>query len=130
MKRLKYYIASLLVLPCLISCNDFLERYPLDAMNDQSFFTSETDLEYYMNSLYNSHIIRNTIQQRWQNFTSGDDDVVFNSPNSFLMQHSSSGQADETSSTWNGAYDYLRSVNYFIANAPRVGAMTAIGKHY
>ena len=37
-----------------ISCNDdFLERYPLDEISNDSFWNTETDLEVYNNSLYN-----------------------------------------------------------------------------
>lgn len=53
----KYIIKlSLVVFATLLffSCNDdFLQRYPLDEISNESFWTSENDLMVYNNSLYN-----------------------------------------------------------------------------
>ena len=38
----------------IFSCNDqFLERYPLDKISNETFWKSENDLKVYNNSLYN-----------------------------------------------------------------------------
>ena len=37
----------------LVSCNDdFLERYPLDELSNETFWKTEKDLEVYNNSIY------------------------------------------------------------------------------
>lgn len=131
--KLKYYIIGILTLLNLTSCYDFLDRYPQDAMNDKSFFTNEKDLEYYMNSLYNTHLIRDISSYlRWQNIGIADDDIISNNPSpaSALMQHSNSGVASENNDNWKNSYEYLNKVNYFIENAKRVPNLTNIGKHY
>ena len=113
----------------LSGCSDFLEKYPQDAMSDQDYFTKDTDLEYYMNGLYDG-ILRSANSYKWSNLNTANDDWAGNSPSETLMQHSTSGLASETSNTWNNAYDYIRKVNYFLENAYRVPNMGKIGKHY
>ena len=113
----------------LSGCSDFLEKYPQDAMSDQDYFTKDTDLEYYMNGLYDG-ILRSANSYKWSNLNTANDDWAGNSPSETLMQHSTSGLASETSDTWNNAYDYIRKVNYFLENAYRVPNMGKIGKHY
>ncbi|MEG0889872.1 MAG: RagB/SusD family nutrient uptake outer membrane protein [Bacteroides sp.] len=133
MKQIKITILSVVGLLSLGSCSDFLERYPQDEMNDQSYFTREIDLKYYMNGMYNDHLIRKTNNERWNVLNSGDkanDDYITSGPDGSLMRHSSSGLAGETSKTWNEAYDYIRKANYFLENAYKVKEMTNIGKHY
>lgn len=131
MNTIKYYIIGLTgLLTVSTGCSDFLDRYPQDAMSDQVFFSKETDLEYYMNGLYDENIIRKTNSFRWNDLNKANDDIISNSPASVLMQHSASGLADEKSDTWNNSYDYIRKVNYFLTNAYRVGSLTADGKHY
>lgn len=125
--RIQILFVSVLVL-LLGSCSDFLERYPQDAMSDKSYFARDTDLKYYMNGMYGG-IIRN-MGSRWGAINGANDDYVTNSPSGTLMRHSVSGNAAETNSTWNSAYDYIRSANYFLANAYRVNPLTNVGKHY
>ncbi len=53
MKKIILKISFLLVLVAIISCNnDYLERYPLDKISNQTFWNSETDLESFNNSIY------------------------------------------------------------------------------
>lgn len=129
--KMKYIsIMTMLASVSLLSgCSDFLEKYPQDAMSDQDYFTKDTDLEYYMNGLYDG-ILRSANSYKWSNLNTANDDWAGNSPNETLMQHSTSGLASETSDTWNNAYDYIRKVNYFLENAYRVPNMGKIGKHY
>ncbi|RHU27090.1 RagB/SusD family nutrient uptake outer membrane protein [Parabacteroides sp. TM07-1AC] len=54
----KYILALGLAATLLPSCNDdFMERYPLDKITDESFWKSETDLKMMLNSLYPLYII-------------------------------------------------------------------------
>lgn len=129
--KMKYIsIMTMLASVSLLSgCSDFLEKYPQDAMSDQDYFTKDTDLEYYMNGLYDG-VLRSANSLKWSNLNTANDDWAGNTPSTTLMQHSTSGLASETSDTWNNAYDYIRKVNYFLENAYRVPDMGKIGKHY
>lgn len=54
----KYILALGVTATLLPSCNDdFMERYPLDEITDESFWKSETDLKMMLNSLYPLYII-------------------------------------------------------------------------
>lgn len=57
--NIKKYILALSITSILLpSCNDdFMERYPLDKITDESFWKSETDLKMMLNSLYPLYII-------------------------------------------------------------------------
>ena len=57
--NLKKYILTLGIASVLLpSCNDdFMERYPLDEITDESFWKTETDLKLMLNSLYPLYII-------------------------------------------------------------------------
>lgn len=131
--KMKYNIISIMTMFASVSllsgCSDFLEKYPQDAMSDQDYFTKDTDLEYYMNGLYDG-ILRSANSLKWSNLNTANDDWAGNTPSTTLMQHSTSGLASETSDTWNNAYDYIRKANYFLENAYRVPNMGKIGKHY
>lgn len=111
------------------SCSDFLEKYPLDAMGDNSYFTKETDLKYYMNGVIGG-IVRNNDRHRWDALNSANDDCVAGSPSGTLMHHSSSGMAGNTSGTWNNSYAYIRKINYFLENSAKLENMTSVGNHY
>lgn len=129
MKKIKFIIGCFLMVGALSSCADFLDRTPQDAMDDKAFFTQDSDLKFYMNSMYEG-IIRKHDSDRISALNDGSDDIVSNSPHASLMKHSSSGLADETNATWNGGYDYIRKANYFLANAYRVQPQTSKSKHY
>lgn len=54
----KYIFALGLASMLLPSCNDdFMERYPLDEITDESFWKTETDMKLMLNSLYPLYII-------------------------------------------------------------------------
>lgn len=101
------------------SCEeDYLNRYPLDAMSDETYFTKTSDLQNYMNGMY-GRMLRKPAP-RWSALENGSDNWVANSPHSSLMRHSTTGEAPATSSTWNDWYTYIRQVNYCLENAGRV----------
>ncbi|MHA7109286.1 RagB/SusD family nutrient uptake outer membrane protein [Sunxiuqinia elliptica] len=58
MKNYRIKIIAISILALLIySCNDdFMERYPLDDINDENFWETETDLELYCNNFYATYI--------------------------------------------------------------------------
>ena len=68
--KMKYNIMSIMAIFASVSllsgCSDFLEKYPQDAMSDQDYFTKDTDLEYYINGLYDG-ILRSANSFKWSN---------------------------------------------------------------
>lgn len=131
MNKLKHKITILGIIILLFTgCNqDFLNTPPGDRMTDETFFSKASDFNKYVNGLY-SGIDRNIMSDRWS-IANGSDDVVTGiTPAAVLMQHSQSGQAPNTSNAWNGAYDYIRSVNYLIQNEVKANPTDVIAQHY
>lgn len=128
-KKNAIYVVMLIALFAGYSCNDdFLDRSPLDASSDETFFTKSSDLRSYMNGLYGL-VLRNA-ESRWVDLEDGSDNLVTFTPHPSLMKQSESGQAPETSSGWNNDYTNIRKLNYFLANADKVTPMDAVAKHY
>lgn len=96
---------------------EFLDRYPEDAMSDATFFTKSSDFKTYVNGLYNSILGGGQITSGGEN---GTDNFLAESPGSSEMRHSVSGTADETNGTWNGRYDNIRKVNFMLSNIDKL----------
>ncbi|AWW32200.1 hypothetical protein DN752_19790 [Echinicola strongylocentroti] len=123
-----FMITRLLALVAFVammsSCNeDFLERYPQDEISDAVYWTTEKDLENYVNGLYD--ILPSyrgyAPKYAWENGTDnmiGDDRGV-----SMINDRiwNMDGDAPASSSTWNGGYDNLRKINYFLEQKDKVG---------
>lgn len=57
MKSINKLISLSIIAIFFLSCNDdFMERYPLDQINDENFWKSEQDLELYCNDFYATYI--------------------------------------------------------------------------
>ncbi len=121
------YIRTLLILFTMsfYSCvEDFLERYPLDAMTDATYFTSPNDLKVMANGFYRL-LPRYHFQSQgngpMNNFLDANTDIqVGTGPSGFLFQRGASGQAPATDGSWNGNFNWIRQINYLINNARRV----------
>lgn len=110
------------------ACNEeFLDRYPEDAMSDATFFTKSSDFKTYVNGLYNSVLGARHITSDAEN---GTDNFLMETPGSSEMKHSESGAADETNGTWNSSYDNIRKVNYVINNIDKLEVIDDEAKQY
>lgn len=129
MKRIKLY--TILISGLIFSmsaCNDdILDKYPEDAMSDATFFTKSSDFKTYVNGLYNNVLGASHIVTSGEN---GTDNFLMESPGSSEMQHSNSGAASETNSTWNNRYTYIRQVNYVLASKDKLNARDAEADQY
>ena len=131
------YIGILLLTLALFfgSCNrDFLERYPLDSMSDATFFTSPNDLKVLVNGYYQIlpryHFQSQNDGPSNAGIDANSDMLLTIAPSSALMQRGSSGQAPATNSTWTSNYNWIRQINYFLANYPRVKPRTSVSNQY
>lgn len=111
MKRINIYI-SLLVAFLLLSCNeDFLNRYPQDAISDVNFFQSPQDLKSYMNSFYSTAFFA-----KYPNH-GGD----FNSDNQVGGNIDTRMQGTRVVSTSGSiGFGWIRRVNYFFDHYKKV----------
>jgi hypothetical protein len=109
------------------SCNDdFMERYPLDKINDGSFWTSPNDLRLYVNNLYS----RGDLLPRDDGWGSigiygwdadrGSDIQVYYQYNTRM---NSEGTVPATGGGWNtGDWATLRNINHFMDHYKAVEA--------
>lgn len=111
MKRLYFYI-SLILIASITACNeDFLDRYPLDAISDVNYFKTPKDLETYMNSFYST-----TYFAKYPNH--GAD---FNSDNQVGTNVDSRLQGTRVINTSGSiGFGWIRRVNYFFDNYKKV----------
>lgn len=106
MKKI-YVLLTILSLACF-SCNDdFMERYPLDKINDANFWQTPEDLKTYANQFY--PILSRINAWRTDNMSDNQAPASLNSYtwNEYVVPSSGGGWAK---SDWSG----IRSTNYFL----------------
>jgi len=118
----------------LYSCEeDFLDKTPLDQISDPDFWTSETDLELYLNNFYD-------LFEGWwvsgggkaPTFDTGSD-LVLPPPNVYgeddwTPRMDGVVQIPASGGGWN--WTNIRNINYFLENAVRVEEGGAMTDHY
>ena len=124
-----YYIVTLLALIFIISCNDdFMEKYPLDRVTDQSFWKSESDLELFCNPFYEEFMEGHGYGSNFQlqvpygyngsSFCYGD----LHSDNGFAKDFNKAAMCNGTyiqptgAGTGGWSWVTIRSLNYFLDN--------------
>ncbi|MCC5937630.1 MAG: RagB/SusD family nutrient uptake outer membrane protein [Lunatimonas sp.] len=127
MKSLIKYSWTLLILVAMSisSCmEDFLERYPLDAMTDATYFTSPNDLKVMANGFYRLlpryHFQGQGNGAQNNQLDANTDLQVGTAPSGFLFQRGATGEAPATDGSWNSSFSWIRQINYLINNARRV----------
>ena len=125
LKTYKRIVVATFCIVCASACNDdFLDRDPLDAVSDASFFNTAADLQSYVNQFYSSTLPRYI-------YTGGalgaanvgldlNSDLMVQNDNPRLLQEGASSLAPVTSSTWTSGYSNIRSLNYFMENYDRI----------
>ncbi|MGI6074527.1 MAG: RagB/SusD family nutrient uptake outer membrane protein [Fermentimonas sp.] len=111
MKGIFIYI-SLFLFVAFISCNeDFLNRYPQDAISNVNFFSTPKDLEAYMNSFYGAGFF-----PKYPNF-GGD----FDSDNQVANNINTRLEGTRVVSTSGSiGFGWIRRVNYFFDHYKKV----------
>jgi len=134
-------IVSICLTVFLVSCQeDFLERQPLDAITDASFWKSSNDLKSFTNGFY--RILPRYIGDNVAGYSGGvgsrngdldnpsDIQASTDNPNGTLMQLQNSGQAPDNDNNWNKSYSWIRQINYFIENSGKVVPRNEAIRHY
>lgn len=119
---MKYLIQSILVAVTLlmVSCNDYLDRFPKDSFSEPTFFKTENDLIYYANQFYGSLPV-----QRMDN-DNNSDNMVPQNINTFLAgTYTVPGSGGGWAS---GDWANIRSCNYFLEHYSR--AETSFKERY
>ena len=103
MKKYLSIIAAALLVGSFSSCSDFLDRYPLEELSDESFWKTEKDAEMAVSNLYN-------VLPTW------DVDEAINSDDAvhgikWAAGNQSKGVYDPADYGWSGEYGYIRQAN-------------------
>lgn len=103
MKKYLSIIAAALLMGSFSSCSDFLDRYPLEELSDESFWKTEKDAEMAVSNLYN-------VLPTW------DTDEAINSDDAvhgikWAAGNQSKGVYDPSDYGWSGEYGYIRQAN-------------------
>lgn len=112
--KLKYILPVLISAFSMTSCNDFLDREPLDNITPEAFFWSESDLAAYTIKQYSFTTHDGWNLGTWKNDNDTDNQVTgsFNSrwvPGEWRVNESFSTRGDDP---WN--FDKIRNLNYFL----------------
>jgi hypothetical protein len=122
---LRYTLISCILVLVLLtqSCKreDFLDRYPLSELTEQTFFKNENDLRLYVNQFYPSLPFQTSLSEN------GSDNFVPNNRDSFL-----SGLYVVPVSATDGAWTWTqeRNANYFLGRFQRADASLPIKNKY
>jgi hypothetical protein len=126
--KILYAILVTALIFSMTACEeDFLDRYPEDAMSDATFFTKSSDFKTYVNGLYSSVLGSAHIVSAGEN---GTDNFLAEDPGSNEMQHSASGEANETNTVWNNGYTNIRKVNYVLNSQDKLDELDDEAKQY
>lgn len=103
MKKYLSIIAAALLMGSFSSCSDFLDRYPLEELSDESFWKTEKDAEMAVSNLYN-------VLPTW------DVDEAINSDDAvhgikWAAGNQSKGVYAPSDYGWSGEYGYIRQAN-------------------
>jgi starch-binding outer membrane protein, SusD/RagB family len=121
MKKVLY---TLMIMVGLImgSCEDLLDKTPLDQISDPQFWKSDGDLELYINKLYDGFNA-----QAWAGVGSGGGpvpdqgtDVIISEGNSIGTKNRMDGVVTVPTTGGGWSWTNVRNVNYFLDNAERV----------
>lgn len=135
--KLKYSLISILLLSFMISCDDFLDRKPLDRITPTAFFNGEADLAAYTAQLYNGDAGFTTIAPGQYGLS------TFKADNHTDNQAAPSASARWMPGEWRvpatgGGWDFgaIRRVNYFLEQVlPKLESKSITGndaniRHY
>lgn len=124
MKKIYTFGAALSVAILLISCNNILDKGPLDTFSNDNFWISENNVSSYANTFYND-------------FTgygngSGSGDFYFNALNDNQVGSSYTEwtytSVPATSGNWSNNWTEVRRANIMIEKIPTISAMTSAAK--
>ncbi|WP_346239577.1 RagB/SusD family nutrient uptake outer membrane protein [Niabella insulamsoli] len=126
MRKYLYFIIGIAFTIYGCTKDSFLNREPLDAINDATFFSKVSDFKSYATGLASSYT---QIGARWGRGANTDDLLAAN-PSGNLMLRNNAGLAPNTSAVWNDRYTFIRNANFLINNVDRLADRTAAANHY
>lgn len=120
MKKYSYLTILLIIVVSLQACRkDFLDRYPLDQISEQTFFKNENDLKLYANNFYSTLLVQTF------NTDNNSDNFVPRDKDSFL---NGNYVVPNTDANWN--WTTVRQLNYFLARYQKAEVSASVKNIY
>lgn len=110
MKRLIYILTGTLILSSMVSCEGFLTREPNNKFSAESYFSSESELEMYTNSMLEWWL------PNYSEPTGGDsyNDLIATKTGTDFYRPSANWDSSKQSGWSSGDWKFLRRVNYML----------------
>ncbi len=102
------------------SCNDLLEKTPLDQISDPQFWQTDGDLELYINSLYANFQGWNGVGAGGTALPDNGTDILICTGNYLSTKNRIDGVITVPTTGGGWVWTNVRNVNYFLENAERV----------
>lgn len=122
MKKYNKFLAVVMALFMVTACEDALDKLPLDAPSDQTFFSTETDLNLALTGAYRDIYWRSG-SLPYQALLDGATDLGFlRTDFSGLQSYSMGGHSSTTAAfeaTWDRMYSGIGRCNNLLENMPR-----------
>lgn len=131
MKKIMLYVATVCAALSINSCSDYLDKTPLNSPSDQTFLSTETEIDMALAACYS------TLWTNWESLTfflalDETSDIGFDR-NTNAMQAMAQGAADANSYLaklyWQSFYSGISKCNYLLANMNRGEAVVAPEKY-
>ncbi|RPD39839.1 RagB/SusD family nutrient uptake outer membrane protein [Chitinophaga barathri] len=116
------YICTLFLLLTACKREDFLDRFPQDAISEPTFFKNENDLKLYLNQFYDAlPVQRGNSEANSDNFAQSSRDVFL--AGEYVVP--------ATDNNWNyAAWANIRNVNYFLQRYDRAQMDGTVKNYY
>ncbi len=128
MKNIGYKCVCLLVLFLSASCEDYLERYPLDRPSDQTFLTNQSELELAVNGCYRSLWYHPSDGMTAMALLDAASDIGWDRNGSHLQllgKGSQDANNNWTGGVWTAFYQGIGRCNFVLDNTDRLEGKVA-----
>ncbi len=103
-----------------ISCEDILDKQPLDQLSTEKFWTTPEDVDLALAGVYNKATTWSSADHICE-FDNNTDNGIDRKPNqSFLIYGNLNPSSSEISNLWNNSYREIAGCNYFLENIEKV----------
>jgi hypothetical protein len=126
--KIKYILLAVASLFGFNSCNDLLDKFPLDTVTEAVFWTSKKDVELYCNKFYAALPDHRANLHRGGTYTDGSSDNQYANSDYLKGTRTIPSVAHNDNGVW--AWNTIRDINYFFENYEKTPDGFNAIKHY
>lgn len=128
LNRIKYWVLGACLLSYLPSCDDYLERYPLDGPASETFISNESELLLAINACYSSLAVHPSDNLPLPVLLDNVSDISWDRNNSDMQQIGKGSHASNNGfalNVWRQAYAAIGRCNFLLDNIDKVKDKTS-----